>query len=443
MYMPRIHSDRLLLNDQLHARTPVALQAPVRASHLALFTDWPLRASDTEPLARLAKRYDVPPPEDSADHYHADFGPFRVQWERHTEFMRYSFIVDGADKDAFSDPAIHAVPADWVKELPGQIIVANHTTLLQECSDTIDPNAIAVRLFNGNDLIGASVASGAAIALTDYRIHDDDFGRKLIIDNGMNPWQASRLVQRLFEIDVYRIMALLAQPVANELMPFLIRAERELSDVTNYMTRATERDEPILMELLTRLDASIESRYADNHSRFAASAVYYDLVRWRIRELRETRIDDLQTLQDFTNRRLAPAMTSVRAAAARQEDLSKQVARATHLLSTRIDLTSKGQTQKVLASMNRRAKLQLRLQETLEGLSIAAISYYTIGLISYGAKGLAPFNLNVDAKLLVGLSAPVVVLLVWLTVQYLRKMTIREEGAETELSESVIDMKKS
>ncbi len=36
--------------------------------------------------------------------------------------------------------------------------------------------------------------------------------------------------------------------------------------------------------------------------------------------------------------------------------------------------------------MNRRAELQLRLQQTVEGLSVAAISYYIVGLFGYVAK---------------------------------------------------------
>ncbi len=38
------------------------------------------------------------------------------------------------------------------------------------------------------------------------------------------------------------------------------------------------------------------------------------------------------------------------------------------------------QNQTLLASMDRRARLQLRLQQTVEGLSVAAICYYVVGL---------------------------------------------------------------
>ena len=42
----------------------------------------------------------------------------------------------------------------------------------------------------------------------------------------------------------------------------------------------------------------------------------------------------------------------------------------------------------LLGAMNRRQQLQLRLQATVEGLSVAAITYYIVGLVGYAAKGL-------------------------------------------------------
>src|SRR3546814_18423991 len=59
---------------------------------------------------------------------------------------------------------------------------------------------------------------------------------------------------------------------------------------------------------------------------------------------------------------------------------------ASNLLRTRVDIELEAQNRDVLMSMNRRARLQLRLQETVEGLSVVAISYYVVGLVGYAAK---------------------------------------------------------
>ncbi len=99
-------------------------------------------------------------------------------------------------------------------------------------------------------------------------------------------------------------------------------------------------------------------------------------------------------------------MNTCRAAAARQESLSQRVARATQLLSTRVDVTREKQNQAVLESMNRRAAAQLRLQQTVEGLSVAAITYYIVGLVGYAAKGAKAAGLAVSPDLAMAVSIP-------------------------------------
>lgn len=76
--------------------------------------------------------------------------------------------------------------------------------------------------------------------------------------------------------------------------------------------------------------------------------------------------------------------------------------------------------------MNRRAKLQLRLQETVEGLSIAAVSYYLVSLVGYLAKGMKSFGLPLSPEQITALSIPVVVVLIWLGVRRVKR-TLRGE----------------
>ena len=214
-------------------------------------------------------------------------------------------------------------------------------------------------------------------------------------------------VQRLLEIDTYRMLALLALPVARELSPVLTGYERELAEITTALTDVGE---------------------ADSHYRFSAAAAYHDLVPRRIEELREERVPGLQTFGEFTGRRLAPAMNTCRATAARQESLSERVARTTQLLSTRVDVARAGQNQAVLEQMNRRTKLQLRLQQTVEGLSVAAITYYIVGLTGYAAKGLNALGVRLNPDLAMGASIPLVLAVTALGVRRIRRMVVRPPG---------------
>ena len=426
--LPHDHPLRAELSDEVHARPMEALVAPLRISYLALLTDPAEPQQSWQAVRDLALRYGVHPPAPGASHYSADFGPFRIKWERHTEFSRCKFIVPGAADDPFAEPAITAVPADWVAALPGRLLVAAHVALLAAPGTAPDPADLAARLFGGNPLVGAAVADGAATAYTDVRIHADGFGRTLVHAARTTPRQAGRIVQRLLEIDSYRMMALLALPVARGLAPSLTEHERELAAIAASLVAAREADEPLLLGRLTRLAADVESREASTLYRFAASTAYYALVRRRIAELRERRIEGLQTFLEFTERRLVPAMDTCRAVAARQDGLSQRVARATGLLSTRVSLTRERQNQAVLEAMNRRARIQLRLQQTVEGLSVAAITYYVAGLVGYVAKSLKAAGLRIDPDLAVGAAVPVVAALVALGMRRVHRRAARREG---------------
>jgi len=423
MHLPPDHPLRLELSNEVHARPPEALSAPLRLTFLGLFSSPANRDREWELVSELAAQYgqQVPP---RASHYSADFGPFRLKWERHTEFTRYKFIVPGPFEDPFARPALESVPQDWIARLPGEVIVATHAALLPEPAEALDYEALSTAHFGGNVLIGAEVAGGAGVALTDVRLHDG-FGRLLLFDRSMTTRQAGRTMQRLMELDTYRLMALMALPVAQKLTPWIGQAERELAEVTAQLVEAGEEAEPQLLERLTALEAEIESRESAHHFRFTAAQAYHELVERRIAELRERRIQGLQTFEEFTERRLAPAMNTCGSVSGRLESLSRRVERATQLLSTRVDVSRERQNQRILESMNRRAEAQLRLQQTVEGLSAAAITYYVVGLVGYAAKGLKAMGWHVDAELAMGLSIPLVALVVITGVRHVRKVVTR------------------
>jgi uncharacterized membrane-anchored protein len=423
MRLPPDHPLRLELSDEVHARPPEALCAPLRLTFLGLYSDPANRDREWELVSELAARFGRQAPR-RPNHYSADLGPFRLKWERHTEFTRYKFIVPGPFEDPFAPPALESVPQDWVARLPGEVMVATHAALLPASAAQPDYEALSARHFGGNVLIGAEVAGGAGVALTDVRLHDG-FGRLLLFDRSLTTRQAGRTMQRLLEIDTYRLMALLALPVAQKLTPWIGQAERELAEISAQLVEAGEDAEPQLLERLTALEAEIESRESAHHFRFTAAQAYHELVERRIAELRERRIQGLQTFEEFTERRLAPAMNTCGSVSGRLESLSRRVERTTQLLSTRVDVSREKQNQRILASMNRRAEAQLQLQQTVEGLSAAAITYYVVGLVGYAAKGLKAIGWHVNVDVAMGLSIPLVALVAIVGIRHVRKVVTR------------------
>jgi uncharacterized membrane-anchored protein len=417
--LPRDHPERRALNDEVHARPPDNLEAPVRLSYLVLVGTG-TRADDVANLSRLLEGSGAAKPAPDTNHFQADLGSFRVKWERHTEFCRYTFYAKGVEKVPFSQPAISLVPQSWLSEMKGETIAAVHAIVIGG-KTAPDPVKTTNLYFNGNTIIGSTLSGGAGRAYTDFRIHADGFGRLLVCDHRMTPRQSGRLVQRLLEIDTYRMMALLALPVARMLTPQLGEAEKELQDVMNAMQTAGEAEEPQLLDRLTKLEASVERQYTDNHYRFSAANAYYDLVQQRIEELREERIEGFQTFREFNDRRFLPAIATCRAVSARQSQLSERIAHATVLLSTRVSVSREKQNQDILQSMDRRANLQLRLQQTVEGLSIAAITYYIVGLVYYAAKGLMPAGSRYSPETVAAISIPVALAVVAFGLRRFRK----------------------
>ena len=231
------------------------------------------------------------------------------------------------------------------------------------------------------------------------------------------------MLQRLFEIESYRVMALLALPVARAHAPQIVAVERSLALLAEQLARDAGGDE-VLLGRLTTLAADVESAIATSQYRFSASRAYYDLVRSRIAELHERALPGIQTIDEFMTRRLAPAMATCFSVSQRWRELSERVAQASGLLSTRVEIVREKQNQSLLAATARRAMLQLRLQQTVEGLSVAAITYYVVGLVGYVAKGLKASGLSIDPEVTIALAIPTVLLL----VVFLLRRTRRKLG---------------
>ena len=420
MSLPPDHSQRKELNDEVHARPPLEIETPAKVSYLVLLSPAENKEAEREHLRRLFHRMAMPVPELAGNHTTAEFTDFRLKWERHTEFTRYTIVARGDAENAFTDPAVNRLPADWLAGVKGEMLVATNIALLPPPS-AIDSRDLSKRYFSGNPLTGSVVGDGSATAITDFHIGEDGFSRVLFFNHSMSPTQSGRMVQRLLEIDTYRMMALLAFPIARELSPFLAQSEAELARITGEMTHEDTLDDQLLLGRLIQLEAAIKARYANHHYRFRAAEAYAELVKRRIADLREQRLEDLSPLGQFMERRLAPAMSTCRSVSQGIEALSGHVGRSTQLLSTRVGIGREQQNQKLLVTMARRAKLQLRLQQTVEGLSAAAISYYVVGLIGYGAKALVKAGVPISAEAVMGISLPFVVFLAVFGIKSIRK----------------------
>jgi len=425
--LPPEHEARRSLSAEVHARPFARLQAPQRVSHLAMMTGEDTVEQDYAHLVDLCRRYGVAPPAADVRHVLLDFGAFRLKWERHTEFCSYTVFVGGRlPAHCFDSPALEVAPADWVAAIPGDLLAA--VNLVLEAPDAPErPTEQIVQAMTSPNFAASAVSGGAAVAFMDFGMDASGFGRIYVRDRRLKPRQAGRLVQRLLEIETYRMLALLALPLARTHGRALSQLGARLSQITSQIGEIQRlEDERRLLEELTRLAAEIEEIATGTSYRFAAARAYWALVQKRIRELREERVEGFQVFSEFMDRRMAPAMQTCEAVRERQETLSERVSRATELLRTRVDIVLEEQNANLLVSMDRRARLQLRLQQTVEGLSVAAITYYAVGLVNYAGKGLTASGLRVPVDIATGIAVPVVAALVWIGIRRARRMIERQ-----------------
>ena len=423
--MPPDDALRTELHNEVHARPSARVRLPALIVYVAVLNEGISREAELAHLHLLPGQQDLSMAQMAGNFLRLRFDGFTLKWERHTEFTRYS-IVQALPERALlgaSEPEVLsslAVDAAWLRGIPGRTVAAIKMFMLH--GELADERALLVQAqhwFGGRNLSASQLGGGHSWGLTDFRLSDSGFERMLVIaPASMSETRAGRVSQRLLELETYRLMALRGLPVAKALGPLLSEAERALADITAQLESKSTTDQQLL-DTLVSLAAKVERATAENSYRFSATRAYHALVNQRIEELREKAIPGIQKLGEFMQRRMSPAMATVDASAQRLASLSERVSRTSALLRTRVDIATEGQNQELLSKLTRGQELQLKLQSTVEGLSIAAISYYVISLSYYAAKALKSAGLPINPDIAVGAMIPLVLLAVWRAIRHI------------------------
>lgn len=408
------HAQRLALHNEVHARPPEPMHAPLAISHVVMVADAPAREESRAHLIQLLRDHHLPVPDGQANHLRVDGGSWRLRWELHTEFVTWTFMTDatsGLPKPDEYGLALKKMPQKWLQALPGECL--SRINLWAKRTNNLQDREELHQQFREDSMVACELVDGEATLHTDFQIDPDGCSRMLLRVGNLSPRRLGRLVQRLLEIETYRMMALLGLPLARQAAAGLAVAEHELADLALAIRSAHLDEEADLLDRLTRLAGQVESAYASQHPRFSASRAYFELVDRRIQDIRETRIKGYQSIGEFMDRRLTPARSTCEWVARRQTAISERVSRMSHLLQTRVDFQQEQSSQALLTAMNRRQGMQLKLQTTVEGLSVAAITYYITGLIHYIAEGFQAKGWIQDPTFVTALSVPVIAATVW------------------------------
>ena len=418
------HPLRYALVNELHARPFPNLDAPCHAVYFAVKQPVDAhnrdRANDRDHLLALLDRNGAVHPTEGATHHAARIGRYDLKWESHTEFVTYSGFGRGLGARPFDPAEAEVFPADWMAGAPGKVVAAILIRVEPLPEDLDEVKAKVEDWFVAESVACSWVLDEAAIIAGDFQIDPAGLMRfAAFVRPGTGQRRIGRIVQRLCEIETYRAMSMLGLGRARELGAGLNALDPQLSDLVRTISDQARDAEETLNDLLN-ISARLESLAVAHSFRFGATGAYEAIVTQRVSVLRETRFDGRQTFGEFMMRRYDPAMRTVKSAERRLEQMAERAERAGELLRTRVDVERQGQNQKLLESMDRRADLQLRLQHTVEGLSVVAISYYAVSLATYLLLPLAEAMHWPKSALTAGL-VPVVAGLVWLMVRRIRK----------------------
>jgi uncharacterized membrane-anchored protein len=436
----RTHLD---LHEELHARPALPVRRPAAVSY---WVHWGMGAAVAEAaLAVLCAHAGTAAPAPGARHHVVHTPEFALKYERHGEFVSWQVNVPLARE---SEPdwrallqqtrALDALPAAFAQALgaegAGQMLAAAHVTLLPAHDEELLPRlrarmssrlGPAAHADDSTPLIGSWIADGQAAVLSDLRVGDDGFVRFVLLDYGLAPDQLAREAQRLCEIEAYRMLAMLGFPLAQREAQALGELEHSLQQTVDAMANDLAVDEQQAFDTLTRLAAEVEHSASRTRYRFSATRAYHQIVQRRLADLRESRLDGVQTLAGFLGRRFAPAMAFCDSTDARLTDVADRISRAVSLARVRVEKQRESGNQQLLAALAHRQALQLRLQQTVEGLSVVAISYYLLGLVGYLAKAAKQAagweGLHLEPDLVVGVCALPVLIGVNVFIHRLRR----------------------
>jgi uncharacterized membrane-anchored protein len=397
----RIHPERDRLLAEAHARPFTPLRRPLLATRIATISGQDGAELDRDHMRALCRSLSRAEPGPDSKWCALEGGKWRLRWERHTEFSTWTVFRSPDDESFAGTSALDAVPKDWLDALPGEVLVATNLVII-DAESPQTPGLIA-----RHDSIGSIVTDGAARVFTDLRPDPDRMTRYLLVMNKNDDQLAGRLALNLLEIETYRMMALLAFPLAGEATEKLSKIEAAAGSLASQLAQPADADtDRALLSELATLAGEAESLGAQTSFRFGAATAYHQIVLDRIETLAETRIAGLQSLGEFMERRLAPAMRTCDTVGNRQHAVIERIARTEQMLNTRVEVAAEATSAALLESMDKRADEQLRLQRAVEGFSIFAIAYYVVGLAGYVMKALEKTVPWLDASIGMGVLAP-------------------------------------
>lgn len=409
----RRHHDHAMCVGEIHSRPFPEYASPRIAFHYAFMADAGNSVANAV-LADLCRKRGEPAPAPDARYHQIPWNRGQLRWEGHSEFSTFTFDAP-APRTFGADLKDHPFGNGFTP--PGSLISATRVEIRPlkpstlKLLDRFDPESLAVTCLD----------DGKSLLATDFRQDVNGMTVYLLLEDGLSSSRTGSIAKTIIELDTYRVLTMLGLPLARSLSSRLSQMEVDLSRLTAEMKRASSDTAEKLLSRINEIAAELESDAAASLFRFGASRAYGSIVEDRLDTLGHTAGAGYQSISAYLNRSVPPALRTCASVEQRQANLSRKLARIANLLRTKVEIEIENQNRNLLASMNKRTQMQFRLQQTVEGLSVAAVSYYIVGLFYYLVTAIERFLPSwLTPKLAAGMFVPVAIILVWAMVRTIR-----------------------
>lgn len=365
------------LVEEMHLRPSPAVTVPARIVQILSLIEPDASATALDHAEKLG--IDTGP-ERGRRNGTVDRDGVRFLWERHSEAATLTAIVD---ETVASDAAHRAM--DTLLAMPGRVLRAIKVDIVGDAEQ-------ARTLCRSRALDAPETVSGRIGAIqfwSNFTLDETDgFGRLVILSREADRNDLGRVIQQLEELGNYRNLALLGLPVVRKRGDELLRLEQGIGEVISGLS-TSGNDREVLALLV---DAAVDAARlrSDTAFRLGATQAYGEIVSDRLRALHPEPVDGFQSLGEFNNRRLLPALRTCANFSQRIDQLIERIAFASSLLRTRIETELHWQNGELLRSLGETGRAQLHLQRLVEGLSVFAVGYYALSLVGYGLGALPP-----------------------------------------------------
>jgi len=413
---------RQSLSDELHARAFYDFNGAGRFIRFVY-----LVGNDDSAVLSYVNDYflseSLPPMPEEAKFHRIETAGFALRVERHTEFLTISFVekdlqvATGISPDAFDQSSLLHMPFDWARNAPAPLFHAIWVEVGGKPPAALKPAAM-LKMLQSRAVASNNLSDSAAQVHFAFDIDDDGYSRVVLFNKSIEAVRMGRVVQRIVELETYRLLALLGL----------------LSGLTNDLAKEIKKPDGQVQGLLSVLSsqaADVEDIYSRTSYRLSATKAYLGVLTGRLEQMQLTRLSGFQGVRGFLDRRMTPAMDSCNAFSERLASLSQRINRAGALLRTQTELVIQRQNRDLLQSMDERAKHQLRLQQTVERLSIAAVTYYGVGLVGYIAVSLPIDKWGLSLIDIKALAVPVIALAVWAAIRRVKDAVAKAAHNDT------------